>query len=92
MATITARYAGRCASCGRSFQAGTQIDYRAGVAPGRPGSMASYPYLAATPDGVVYHIAPVYDDDPRVSRLALTVAEAVTAARTAGWTLVAQEG
>lgn len=53
--------------------------------PGRPGSYASYPYLVATPDGTVYHIRPVYDDDSVVHRLPLGVTDALAAARAAGW-------
>lgn len=51
------------------------------------GSLASKPYLVAAPDGTVYHICPLYDDDSVVLRLDLTIEQARETARRAGWSL-----
>lgn len=51
----------------------------------RPGTMASLPYLVATPEGQVYHVEPIYDDSPIVKLVHMSREDAVETARSAGW-------
>lgn len=50
------------------------------------GSMASTPYMVQA-GNTVYHVRPVYDDDPNVTRLALTPKQALALAKALGWIL-----
>jgi hypothetical protein len=49
------------------------------------GSEARQPYIVATKDGAVYHVRPVYDDSPLVTRIELSVEETLELAAEAGW-------
>lgn len=63
--------------------AGSQVIARD---PGRFGSMASFPFMVSDPEGGVYHIRPVYDDNPTVTKLPMSLDDALKTAKAAGWT------